>query len=80
MFLQLNAPVASTQEPELRGLSSSATYTSVVEIDATDPTKDWAIALAAGLCTGSGTSGNPYIIEDHLFQILTGAALVISKA
>ena len=80
LFLQMNTPIVSTRESELKGLRSSTTYTSVVEIDATNPTKDWAIALAAGVCTGSGTSGDPYIIEDHLFQITTGAALVISNS
>ena len=37
-------------------------------IDADHPTDNWAKAKADGWCTGSGTYGDPYIIENHKFK------------
>jgi len=37
-------------------------------IDDTNPASDWATWKAAGLCNGSGTVGDPYIIRDHVFN------------
>ncbi|MBY9012510.1 MAG: right-handed parallel beta-helix repeat-containing protein, partial [Candidatus Lokiarchaeota archaeon] len=61
-------------------LKPSTLYTSTIEIDDTDPTKSWLVAKAVGVCTGSGTSGNPYIIANHIFDLPGGICLDISNS
>ena len=79
LFFQLSSlfgVVAINTGEETTDLRLSTTHTSLVEIDDTDPTKDWAFWKAGGLCTGSGTAGDPYVIEDDIFNV-AGQCLVI---
>ena len=52
----------------IRDLKTSTVYNSNIMIDDTNPASDWATAKTAGLCNGSGTVGDPYIIRDHVFN------------
>ena len=52
----------------VRDLKTSTVYNSNIMIDDTNPASDWATWKAAGLCNGSGTVGDPYIIRDHVFN------------
>jgi len=67
-------------------LKTSATFNDI-EIDAlattnTSNTGNWTWAKSIGLCTGSGTSGSPYIIANHIFEYSsgTGNCLTISNS
>ncbi|MHA1350287.1 MAG: right-handed parallel beta-helix repeat-containing protein, partial [Promethearchaeota archaeon] len=72
-FTNLPISKATNQITFFEGLNISATHTSTIEIDDTDPTKDWANASAEGICTGSGTSGDPYIISGDTFDTSSGS-------
>ena len=55
-------------------LKTSGTF-SDIQINALDATNtstsgNWTWAKATGICTGSGTSNNPYVIDDHIFDNL----------
>ncbi|MCK4286181.1 MAG: right-handed parallel beta-helix repeat-containing protein, partial [Candidatus Lokiarchaeota archaeon] len=63
----------TNQTTVLEGLKLSATYNSTIEIDETNPAQDWATAKGAGICTGTGTSGDPYIISGDLFNTTSGS-------
>ena len=49
-------------------LRTSTEYNVTIVIDDTNPASDWATWKAAGLCTGSGTAADPYIISGHIFN------------
>jgi parallel beta-helix repeat protein len=72
-FTNLPFSKATNQTTFLEGLKISATHTYRLEIDDADPTKDWATVKAAGNCTGSGTSGDPYIISGDTFNTTSGS-------
>ncbi|MBA7554462.1 hypothetical protein ES705_47083 [subsurface metagenome] len=73
IFTNLPFSKATNQITFLEGLKISATYNRPIEIDDADPTKNWATAKALGICTGSGTSGDPYIISNVLFNTTSGS-------
>jgi len=49
-------------------LKTSTEYNVTIVIDDTNPAIDWATRKAEGLCTGSGTAADPYIISGHIFN------------
>jgi len=51
---------------------SSAVINTTITIDDTNPGQDWETRKSEGVCTGSGTAGDPYIISNHLFNITAG--------
>jgi len=71
IFTNMSISKATNQITFLEGLHISATYNSTIVIDDTNPVSDWATAKAAGYCTGTGTSGDPYIISNDLFNVTT---------
>ena len=79
-FIKINLPILNNIKPESKLVRISATYTSLVEINATDPTRNWAVAKSAGICTGEGTAGDPYVIKDHIFSISSGRGLIIENS
>lgn len=53
-------------------LKTSALFNTTITIDDTNPAQNWVTRKAEGVCTGLGTSANPYIINNHLFNITAG--------
>jgi parallel beta-helix repeat protein len=50
-------------------LNTSATYNNTIEInDFPGNLQNWTWAKDQGICTGSGTNNNPYIIRNHFFN------------
>ena len=80
-FTNLTSSSTSNEEKYIEHIKISATYNSTVEIDDTDITKNWEVAKVAGVCTGAGTPGDPYIISDDLFNTTSGSVcLAISHS
>jgi len=83
LILKISAGVKPvTTDPYYNNLNlkTSATHVVMVEIDETNPAINWAAAKLAGICTGSGTAGDPYIIEDDVFTISVTPCLVIANS
>ena len=68
LFSTLNSNSPTQQIKLINDLRTSAVYNTSIEIDDTNPASDWATQKAAGICTGSGTVADPYIIRDHVFN------------
>jgi len=68
VFSTLTSNSHTQQIKLINDLKTSTVYNSNVVIDDTNPVIDWATAKAAGICTGSGTEVDPYIIRDHVFN------------
>jgi len=58
-------------------LKTSTAHTSIVIINDTSPTDNWIAHKAAGLCNGSGTPSDPYIIRDDIFTVSSSSTLLI---
>ncbi len=50
------------ENPKISAISAK------IHIDDEDPSSDWIVAKAAGICSGLGTRFNPYIIEDLIID------------
>ena len=68
VFSTLTSNSHTQQIKLINDLKTSTVYNSNVVIDDTNPVIDWATAKAAGICTGSGTEVDPYIIRNHVFN------------
>ena len=53
---------------DLGTLKTSTTYTDNIIIEDDNPLLDWANRSAEGICTGSGTSGDPYVISNDVIN------------
>ncbi len=61
--------ISEMQKVDSIFLRSSTTYTSPIEInDLPGSPHNWTWAKDQGICTGSGTNNDPYIIKDHFFN------------
>ena len=49
-------------------LKTSTTYTNQIIIEDDNPLLNWANRSAMGICTGSGTSGDPYVINNDIIN------------
>ncbi len=68
VFSTLNSNSHTQQITLIDDLRTSTEYNVTIVIDDTNPASDWAIAKAAGICTGSGTAVDPYVISGHVFN------------
>ena len=76
-FSTLNSNSHTQQITLINDLRASTEYNTPIIIDDTNPLLDWANRSAEGICTGSGTVGDPYIIRDHIFNTTSTTALHI---
>ncbi len=68
VFSTLSSNSHTQQITLIDDLRTSTEYNVTIVIDDTNPASDWATWKAAGLCTGSGTAADPYIISGHIFN------------
>jgi len=68
VFSTLNSNSHTQQITLIDDLRTSTEYNVTIVIDDTNPAQDWATRKAEGLCTGSGTAVDPYIISGHVFN------------
>ena len=52
---------------DFESLQTSTIYSYTLINDAA-PANNWEAAKAAGICTGTGTAGDPYVIRDDIFE------------
>ncbi|MFX1375160.1 MAG: nitrous oxide reductase family maturation protein NosD [Promethearchaeota archaeon] len=69
---------------EKEDLYMSSTFTSSIVIDDLPGSlNNWSWAKSYGYCTGSGTKGSPYVIENHIFDnslVFNGICLTIMNS
>ena len=68
----LNSITPMGQTDFFNDLKTSALFNITITIDDSNPAQDWETRKGEGVCTGLGTSANPYIISNHLFNITAG--------
>ena len=71
-FSNLNTLTPMVQTVFFNNPKTSALHNTTVRIDDANPAENWATAKAAGICTGTGTSSNPYIINNDIFNVTSG--------
>ncbi|MFX1302079.1 MAG: right-handed parallel beta-helix repeat-containing protein [Promethearchaeota archaeon] len=81
-LLSSHQNIVSRNKINKMDLKTSTTYTNSITIDAllttsTTTSGNWTWAFNQGICTGSGTPGDPYIIQDDIFNMVGGICLWI---
>jgi len=81
IILTTNAGIKPIESPvydNTLNLKTSTTFNITISInDLPGSLNNWTWAKAQGYCTGSGTTGDPYLINNHLFKSTFGYCLEI---
>ena len=67
-YIRIVSPKISVENDDTVNLKISATFDTTEINDYPGSLNNWSWAKSQGICTGSGTQSDPYVIDGHIFH------------